>query len=186
MVDHPIEIAGILIPSSARVFVALVAVHAAAGIVCVVAGLTAALSRKGRGRHSRAGLVYYRSLILVSATMAILAVLRSPEDNVLLMLGCLSFVAAFLARRFVGGQSPWRVRGHLIGMGSSFTLLLVAFYVDNGRQLPLWKTLPSTSYWLVPSVAGLGLITRSFFRHPLVRAESEQGRRAKSRRPSEP
>jgi len=178
MIDHPIEIAGIVIPSSAPVFVALVAVHVAAGIVSVIAGLAASLSRKGHGTHSRAGLVYYRSLIVVCVTMAVLAVLRWPEDNILFMLGCLSFIAALLARRSIRGQSQWRVRAHLIGMGSSFTLLLIAFYVDNGKQLPLWKSFPHITYWLIPAVVGLGLISRAYFRHPLARAENDDGRRA--------
>jgi len=178
MIDHPIEIAGIVIPSNAPVFVALVAVHVAAGIVSIVAALTAALRRKGHGAHSRAGLLYYRALIVVCVTMTVLAILRWPEDNVLLILGWLSFIAAFVARRFIRGQSRWRVRAHISGMGSSFTLLLIAFYVDNGSQLPLWKNLPHTTYWLLPSVGGLGLIGRAYFRHPLARAENDDGRRA--------
>ena len=39
-------------------------------------------------------------------------------------------------------------------MGTSYVLLLVAFYVDNGKQLPIWKDLPHFTYWLLPIAAG--------------------------------
>jgi len=29
--------------------------------------------------------------------------------------------------------------------------MLIAFYVDNGKQLPLWKALPHFMYWLIPA-----------------------------------
>jgi hypothetical protein len=31
-------------------------------------------------------------------------------------------------------------------MGLSYILMLIAFYVDNGKQLPLWKNLPHFMY----------------------------------------
>jgi hypothetical protein len=33
-------------------------------------------------------------------------------------------------------------------------LLLIAFYVDNGKQLPVWKDLPHVTYWLLPLLSG--------------------------------
>ncbi len=33
--------------------------------------------------------------------------------------------------------------------------MLTAFYVDNGKSLPLWQDLPATlTYWLLPSAVG--------------------------------
>ena len=55
-------IAGIPLPSDAPLFLALVTVHVAAGLVCVIAGAVAMLCRKQRGRHPQAGTVYYWSL----------------------------------------------------------------------------------------------------------------------------
>lgn len=54
-------------------------------------------------------------------------------------------------------------------MGLSYILLLTAFYVDNGKSLPLWKYLPTIAYWLLPSAIGLPLIVTALLRHPLVR-----------------
>jgi hypothetical protein len=51
-------------------------------------------------------------------------------------------------------------------------LLLTAFYVDNGKSLPLWRWLPPIAYWLLPAAVGVPLIVRAFLRHPLARRPS--------------
>ena len=62
--------------------------------------------------------------------------------------------------------AAWRWVGlHLSGMSASYVLLLTAFYVDNGKHLPVWKSLPHLAYWLVPSAVGLPLVTRALVRH---------------------
>jgi hypothetical protein len=53
-------------------------------------------------------------------------------------------------------------------MGLSYVLLLTAFYVDNGKSLPLWRELPSIAYW-PPAAFGLPLIVYVLIRHPLAR-----------------
>jgi len=57
-------------------------------------------------------------------------------------------------------------------MGASYVLLLTAFYVDNGKSLPLWRELPPIAYWLLPAAIGLPLIIRALFWHPLPRRPS--------------
>jgi hypothetical protein len=54
-------------------------------------------------------------------------------------------------------------------MGLSYVLMLIAFYVDNGKQLPLWKELPHFMNWLLPLALGIPLIVRALLWHPLVR-----------------
>jgi hypothetical protein len=54
---------------------------------------------------------------------------------------------------------------HLVGMSASYILLLTAFYVDNGKHLPVWKSLPHLAYWLLPSAVGLPLVTRALIRY---------------------
>jgi hypothetical protein len=84
----------------------------------------------------------------------------------------LSFAAAYVGRR--ARRHRWRhwVRLHISGMGASYVLLLIAFYVDNGKSLPLWKELPPTTYWLLPALVGIPLIVRALLWHPLVRQPS--------------
>jgi hypothetical protein len=57
-------------------------------------------------------------------------------------------------------------------MGASYVLLLTAFYVDNGKSLPLWKELPAIAYWLLPAAVGVPLIMRAMLWHPLARRPS--------------
>jgi hypothetical protein len=61
-------------------------------------------------------------------------------------------------------------RLHVVGMGASDISLLTAFYVDNGKSLPLWKELPQIAFWLMPAVLGMPLVIWALLRHPLVRS----------------
>jgi len=67
---------------------------------------------------------------------------------------------------------PGWARLHIAGMGGSYVLLLTAFYVDNGRNLPLWRALPQIGFWLLPSAVGAPIIAWALLRHPLVRSRS--------------
>jgi hypothetical protein len=81
----------------------------------------------------------------------------------------MSFTAASVARTALRHRWHGWVRLHIGGMGLSYVLLLTAFYVDNGPNLPLWRELPPLAYWLAPSAVGLPLILRALLRHPVVR-----------------
>jgi uncharacterized membrane protein len=161
-------VAGIEIPSTSPVFLTVVGFHVLVGLACVVAGAVAMLSEKRRGRHSTAGTIYYWCLSAVFATATCLAVVRWAEDRHLFLLGALSFAVASLGRTAM--RRGWRgsVRLHISGMGASYVLLLTAFYVDNGKNLPLWRELPSIAYWLLPGALGIPLIVWALLRHPLL------------------
>lgn len=174
MIADSTTVAGIVIPSRDPLFLGLVAIHVVAGFACVVAGAIAMLSPKRRGRHTRLGDVYFRALAVAVSTMAVLAVIRWREDYYLFLIGCASFGAAVIARHYIRRSGSRRVRTHLLGMGSSYVFLLVAFYVDNGPHLPLWKDLPAVLYWLMPVAIGGSLILVALVRQPLARAERQR------------
>ena len=155
-------------PFDSLVFLVALAVHVLAGITCVVTGIVAMLSRKAPGRHPQFGTAYYRALLVIFTTATVLSALRWAKDYHLFILGTLSFAAATLSRTAL--RKRWRgwVRLHIFGMGLSYILLLTAFYVDNGPNLPLWKELPPSAYWLLPSAIGIPLMVRALLRHPLV------------------
>ena len=67
-----VTVGGIPIPSRDPWFLAAVAVHAAGGIVAIIAGALAMLSTKGKGRHPKAGTVYFWSLGLIALTAGLL------------------------------------------------------------------------------------------------------------------
>ena len=169
MGDGTTDIAGIEIPSTNPVFLTLVGIHVLLGLACVIAGAVAMLSQKRAGRHPRNGTIYFWCLAGVFLTAASLAAVRWVQDYHLFVLGALSFAAAYFGRRARRHHRRHWVRLHIAGMGSSYVLLLIAFYVDNGRSLPLWKELPPVAYWLVPAAIGFSLIVRALLRHPLTR-----------------
>jgi hypothetical protein len=165
MTGNAITVAGIEIPSNSPIFLTIVAVHVLVALVCVTTGPVAMLSRKGPGRHPTFGTVYYWFLFAVFASAATLSAIRWAEDYHLFVLGALSFAAASLGR--AARRGCWRnwVAFHISGMGLSYVLLLTAFYVDNGKSLPLWKELPPITYWLLPGAVGIPLIVRALMRY---------------------
>jgi hypothetical protein len=163
--DEGVVVLGIPIPSSSPVFLTIVAVHVAAGLVCTVAGIVAMWAVKGPGRHPSAGTIYYRSLIVVFLTMTALSVLRWPHNTHLFVLGILSFGAGVVGRR--ARRRLWRrwLPVHITGIAVSYILLLTAFYVDNGPNLPLWRSLSPLAFWVLPSLVGLPLLIWALRRH---------------------
>jgi uncharacterized membrane protein len=159
-------VGGIPIPSTSPLFLGGVALHVAAGLACVACGAVAMLSRKGRGRHSAFGTLYFWGMAVVCGSAASLAAVRWAEDEVLFALALAAFAAAGLGRAAIRAG---RVRLHIAGMGASYILLLTAFYVDNGKNLPVWKHLPTLAYWIAPSLFGLPLMAWALLRHPLAR-----------------
>jgi hypothetical protein len=98
--------------------------------------------------------------------------MRWPQDADLLVPGALSLAAATLGRtarrRWQRWQrwQRWHWLGlHLTGISTSYILRLTAFYLDNGKHLPVWQTLPHLADWLLPSAAGLPLVARALARH---------------------
>ena len=168
LIGNPIVIGGIPLPSDAPLFLAFIAVHLTAGLIAVIAGAIAMLSRKQAGRHPLAGTVYYWALSVAFITMSVLAFARWSEDSHLFILGLLAFVAATIgrtARRRLWSGWP---RIHMAGMAASYVLMITAFYVDNGPNLPLWRELPSIAFWILPTLIGAPILINALFRHPLV------------------
>jgi hypothetical protein len=172
------SVLGIQIPSTDPFFVGLiVVVHIPLGIACVAAGIVAMLSRKRRGRHSTAGNVYYWCLAVLFVSAAVLSAMRWTENMHLFTLGASSFACAWIGRRAHRYRWPYRIKIHIAGMGFSYVLMLIAFYVDNGKQLPLWQDLPHFTYWLIPLAIGVPLTIRALLWHPLARRDIALQRR---------
>jgi hypothetical protein len=97
------------------------------------------------------------------------------QDYYLFILGTIAFASATVGYQHRRRHRPGDA-GHIAGMGAAYVTMLTAFYVDNGRHLPLWDRLPTLTFWLLPSVIGAPIIARA-----IVRA-----RRARSPRKSPP
>jgi hypothetical protein len=165
------NLAGIPIPSTNPLFLAIVAVHILMGLTCVVAGAVAMLSPKQPGRHPTFGKVYFWCLSVVFATAIALSLFRWTEDYQFALLGTLAFGAALFGRTARRHRWTGWPRLHITGMGMSYVLLLTAFYVDNGKNLPFWKELPPIAFWIVPGLVGLPIIIWALLKHPVVLAQ---------------
>lgn len=152
-------------------FVAFLAIHVPAGLTAVTSGVLAATAPKRRGRHTRSGTVYYWAIAVVAATAIPLASLRPASDWYLAVLGALAFSLAAAGRhirRHPRGRLARRWPGHvphILAMGGSYTVMLTAFYVDNGPKLPIADRLPAAAFWLLPALMAAPLISRSALRH---------------------
>ena len=118
------------IPSPA--FRTLLEVHIFAGLICVVTGAVALVSKKRRGRHPWFGRVYYASLSIVFVTMiprfaatvfaALLAVAVRADD----FKPEPGFVSLFNGKELIGWKTfvdqktNWKItKGILIGSGAN-------------------------------------------------------------------
>ncbi len=153
------------------VFSAFLAVHVLAGLTAVAAGALAATAPKRRGRHTRAGTACYWAITALFATATAMTAMRPARDYYLFLLGALAFTLATAGRhaRRHPHARPWRRWPghvpHILAMGGSYTVMLTAFYADNGKNLPLWDRLPTAAYWLLPALVAAPLIARSLRRH---------------------
>lgn len=164
---------GIEIPSTSPLFLSVVALHVLIGLAAVIAGAVAIFSKKLRGRHSRFGTYYYWAVIATVATAALLTAMRFLENLDVMALGLLCLGAAVFGREAM--RRGWRgwIQLHISGMGSSYVFLLMAFYVENGEDLPLWDRLPHIAYWLVPPAIGVPIILLALRFHPMMRRAAD-------------
>jgi hypothetical protein len=159
---------GIEVPSTDPRFLTIVGLHVLVGLACVITGAIAMLSPKRSGRHPRAGTIYYWCLSAVFVSATALSMMRWAENYHLFALGVLSFAAASVGRTARRQRWPEWASAHIAGMGLSYVLLLTAFYVDNGKSLPLWRELPQWAFWVLPSALGAPIIMYALLRHPVV------------------
>jgi len=174
------RILGDQVGSTTPVFLAFLAVHVIAGLTAVISGAVAALSLKGGPRHVRTGRLFYRAITVVFATATALAIMRWRQDYYLFIIGAIAFTAATIGYQHRRRHRPGDT-GHITGMGTGYTAMLTAFYVDNGPHLPLWDHLPTLAFWLLPSAIAAPLIYRAVARarHARPASADQQGHRAR-------
>jgi uncharacterized membrane protein HdeD (DUF308 family) len=162
------EIAGLVIHSTDPLFLSFIALHVSFGLAAVSGGLVAMISPKRRGRHSRWGLIYVWSVTALFGSACALGLLRGAEDLPIVTLGAGAFVSAWIGRSARRGYFRNSTRVHLAAMGCSYILMLTAFYVETGEQLPLWDRLPHVLYWIIPGALGVPLIVHALLTHPMA------------------
>ena len=176
------EIAGIIIHSDDTLFLTVVGLHLLAGLTAVTSGFVAMFSPKRRGRHSQSGNVYFWGIVGVFATATTLTLLRGPEDIPLVVLAVAALAFAWIGRDARRGRWRNSLRVHLTAMGLSYIVLLTAFYVETGDQLPIWKELPPFLFWILPAAIGVPLIVHALIWHPMARRKKNGAEQETSRR----
>ncbi len=165
MNERTLDLFGVIIPDAGPVFLATLAGHVLAGLACVAMGFVAAMARKGPGRHPWAGRAYLWSLTALFATSTVLSAIRWRQDAHLFAIDVVALGLGFFGWRSRRERRAGWVRWHAFGMGGSYIALLTGFYVDNGPQLPVWRSLPHATYWLLPAVVGIPIVWRAARRH---------------------
>ena len=161
---------GIPVPSANPLFLSVVGVHVLFGLGAVIAGAAAMLSTKRRGSHSNCGAIYFWCLLGACVSMSVLAFSRWQEDYELVILGALSFASAWLGRTVLRRRWQQWPRLHLMLMAASYVLMITAFYVDNGKNLPLWRELPQIAFWILPTLVAAPLVVYALKFHPVALA----------------
>lgn len=164
---------GIPVPSTNKLFLAIVVVHIVIGLLCVTAGLAAMLSEKGGKIHVLAGKLYFWCMGFGFVTIAVLSVMRWPHNIHLLTVGTFAFACTYAGRKLAQTRARNWTRLHTVCMGLSYIFLLTGFYVDNGKNLPFWSQFPQLFFWIFPSAVGLPIIIFALLRHPLNRIPSK-------------
>jgi uncharacterized membrane protein len=154
-------------------FILPLAVHILAGMTSAVTGIVAFSVPKGPTRHHRWGTHYLWAYTVVFLTATVLSVQRWQADAYLFVLAMLGYTLAlggYSVRRF--RNTPWLRRllgeywviAHLVGMISSYVVLLTAFYVDNAHLFPGVNRLPTIVFWVAPTLVALPFLVRSIRR----------------------
>ncbi|MGC1287085.1 MAG: hypothetical protein WA895_29555, partial [Streptosporangiaceae bacterium] len=86
------------VASSGPVFTAFLIPHIVAGLTALSSGAAVLVSRKGTGRHVRAGSTYFWAIALLAATAAALTAVRGARDLPVLGLGLLALALAAAGR----------------------------------------------------------------------------------------
>lgn len=155
---------GIPVPSTDKLFLSFVLVHIMIAFIAVVSGLFSMFATKTSKVHFRFGRIYYWSMAASFLFVIVLVGLRWSHNLHLLVIGILAFGFAHVGRRYAH-RTPKRI--HTILMGMSYIFLLTGFYVDNGKNLPLWNLLPQWSFYALPIAFGVPIILWTLKRHPL-------------------
>jgi hypothetical protein len=165
MEGQAIQVGGLPIPDGRPVFLAVLGLHIAAGLWCVVTGALTAAAGKRPGRHPTCGRMYVGGLVVLVVSLSVLSILRWPQTVHLLVVGLVSMGAAAVAvaarRRHGSGWLPV----HAVGMAVSYVGLLTGFLVDNGPLLPVWRELPHLLHWTLPTIIGAPLLARALIRY---------------------
>ena len=107
-------------------FTIVLIIHIVSGSICLIMGLGAIVSKKGKRRHILSGRIFYYSMNTVSGSAVVMSLIKSNEF--LLMIGVFSFYLNFMGYRSVKNKSlkpsvaDWVVVG--LGLTNGVAMIL--------------------------------------------------------------
>jgi hypothetical protein len=145
----------------------LLAVHIAAGVAALVLGPIAMFAAKRRGRHTRAGDLYFWVYVVLVLAAFALAATDWDEAWFLVPIGAFSFAFALLGYVMAKRRPRGWLRLHVTGQGGSYIAMITALLVVNlgGETLIVW---------FIPTIIGSPVIA-------YVNTQIALGRRPKGR-----
>jgi hypothetical protein len=145
----------------------LLAIHIAAGSAGLILGPIAMFASKRRGRHTRAGEIYFWVYVALVLAAFGLAATNWDEDWFLVPIGAFSFAFALLGYLMAKRRPRRWLPLHVTGQGGSYIAMTTALLVVNigGDALIVW---------FIPTILGSPLIA-------YVNTQIALGRRPKGR-----
>jgi hypothetical protein len=166
------DIFGLPVPSTDKFFLAIVVIHILIALAAVLSGLFAMLISKTSARHPFFGKLYFWAMWFSFLCIVILSIMRWPHNAHLLGIGILAIGFTLAGYWMAKTKNKSWPRRHTICMGSSYIFLLTGFYVDNGKNLPLWNVFPQWFFWIFPAMVGIPIIVYALLKNPLNRTRS--------------
>lgn len=138
----------------------LLLIHILAGVICLITGFLAIISKKRKGKHTVNGEIYHFSYVVIFITSVAMAIWNWNESAYLFYIALFSYGLAlygYLARKI-----KWKkwLSSHITGMLGSYIGVITAVLVVNQSKIPILQDLPSLLIWFLPTIIGTPLIKK--------------------------
>lgn len=140
------------------VFKVLLIAHIAFGFLALVLGPVAMFSLKIRGIHTRAGELYYWTVLGVCLSASLMAVLDWGRLWWFLPIAVGSYAFALVG--YLSAKVRWRnwLEAHVSGQGGSYIAMTTALLVVNWQNVFGSSGVSSPWAWALPTVVGSPII----------------------------
>jgi hypothetical protein len=163
----------------------IIVAHASVGVAVLLLGLIALTARKRRGRHTRAGTVYFWIMLPLLVSGLVIGARHpgiSPFEAAVIPTGVPLLLGYWAVRRrprrFLG--QPW-LTWHISGMGGSFIGVVTAGGFQTVYPLLPDNPVMMTLMFALPSAVGSALIARTIARRTAPARASVSGTAAVAR-----
>ena len=133
-------------------------IHIITGMICLLTGLLAGLSKKRRGKHTTIGEIYHGSFVFVFISAVVMSIMHWDESAYLFYIGVFSYSLAFFG--YLSAKIRWKnwLGTHIGGMLGSYIGIFTATLVVNVNRIPVLNEYPVLWFWFLPTIIGTPFI----------------------------